>query len=84
MKIFLIYICSLLAVLCQSINAYLPTSGKQTLLYYVTNEESLNTIDKMNKVSLLFNNLNCELILDTIYNIIFLFMILTWIIFLNR
>ena len=71
MKIFLIYIFSLLAVLSRSMNVHLPTSGKQTLLYYVTNEESLNTIDKMNKVSLLFNNDNCELILDTLNIIIF-------------
>lgn len=47
-----------MAVLSRSMNVHLPTSGKQTLLYYVTNEESLNTIDKMNKVSLLFNNDN--------------------------
>jgi len=67
MKLFLICICSLLTGLCRLVNGYVPTSGKQTLLYYVTNEESLNTIDKMNKVSLLSNdNNNCKWLLNNV------------------
>ena len=30
--------------------------AKQTLLYYVTNEDQLNSIDKLNKISFLSNN----------------------------
>ena len=30
--------------------------AKQTLLYYVTNEDQLNSIDKLNRISFLSNN----------------------------
>lgn len=51
MNYFLLIIFLSLLTLSQSIS----TSGKQTLLYYVTNEDSLNFIDKSNKVNLLGN-----------------------------